>query len=442
MRRTLIRDALILTGDPAGTVHPRGGLLIEDSCIVWVGSGRPPEDKPADDVVDAHGLVAIPGLINGHTHASLSTQRGLCDDADLFAWAAHNYPTIRGLGDPEFRLGSEWACMELAHAGITTTVECCRYRPVLFAQAATQVGLRSLSGGLAVGTLMGRDVPPNWPGLVVETEAALERFGDDPRCRFFLGAHSPYNCPPDLLDDVRREADRLELGLGVHLAETRREDALIRQRHGVSPTRYLGEHGWLRPGTLAAHVVWPDEEDIRLLAESTTGMAHCPVSNAKLASGVAPVPRLRAAGIAVALGTDSVLSNNRLDLFGEMRAAALLQRATSGRADALTAADLFRMATLEGARAIGWDDQIGSLERGKQADIVLLNLGHPLGLTPERGLSDLVWAAGPEAVRHVLVAGRWVKRAGALVNIEEDARRAGIARELRAAAPLPAGGTR
>ncbi len=432
MPRTLVRDALILTGDAAGTAHQSGYLLIEDDRVASIGAGEPPAPLAADETVDARGRVAIPGLINCHTHASLTLHRGLCDDADLFAWATHNYPTIRRLTERHFLLGSELACFELAHAGITTIVECCRYRPVLFAEAAVQVGLRSLSGGLALATLMDRDVPPNWPNLIAETELALERFGGDSRCRFFLGAHSTYNCPPELLGEVRREADRLGLGLGVHLAETRREDALIRERHSVSPTRYLEQHGWLGPKTLAAHVVWPDEDDVALLAASGTGVAHCPVSNAKLASGVAPVPALQAAGVAVGLGTDSVLSNNRLDLFGEMKAAALIQRAATGRADALTAADVFRMATLDGARAIGWSDEIGSLEPGKQADLVLLELDHPLGLTPERALSDIVWASGPDTVRHVMAAGRWVVRDRELSQVDEHQRRAEIAQEAQA----------
>jgi 5-methylthioadenosine/S-adenosylhomocysteine deaminase len=430
MRRTLIRDALILTADSGGTAYARGHLGIEDGRIGSVGACDSDRAVHADEVVDGRGLVAIPGLVNCHTHASLTLHRGLCDDADLFAWAAHNYPTIRGLTERDFRFGSELACLELARDGITTTVECCRYRPALFAEAATAVGLRSLSGGLALAALMDRDVPPNWPALIAETELALARFGDDPRCRFFLGAHSTYNCPPELLREVRDEAARLGLGLGVHLAETRREDAVIRERYGCSPTRYLADHDWFGSNTLAAHVVWPDADDVALLAASGTGVAHCPVSNAKLASGVAPVPDLRAAGIPVGLGTDSVLSNNRLDLFGEMKAAALIQRATTGRADALTAADVFRMATLEGARAIGWADQIGSLEVGKQADLVLLEWDHPLGLTPERALSDLVWAGGPERVRDVMVGGEWVLRDRQLTRVDEPRRRAEIAREL------------
>lgn len=433
MPRTLVRNALILTGDAAGTASARGYLLIENDRLAAVGSGDPARPIAVDDTLDARGLVIIPGLVNCHTHASLTLQRGLCDDADLFAWATHNYPTIRGLTERDFRLGSELACFELAHAGITTTVECCRYKPLVFAEAATRVGLRSLSGGLALATLMDRDVPANWPSLVAETELAVERFGGDPLCRFFLGAHSPYNCPPELLADVRREAERLGLGLGAHLAETRREDTLVRERYGVSPVRYLAEQGWLGPNLLAAHVVWPDEDDVALLAASGTGVAHCPVSNAKLASGVAPVPALRAAGLAVGLGTDSVLSNNRLDLFGEMRTAALLQRVTTGRADALTTSDVFRMATLDGARAIGWADEIGSLEPGKQADLVCLALDHPLGLTPERALSDLVWTTGPAAVRHVMVAGRWVVRDGGLTRVDEQQRRDQIARQMQAA---------
>ncbi len=431
MARLLVRDVRILDPAQPAVGNARGYLLVDGDRIVATGSGQPPA-VAADEIFDGQGLVAIPGLINTHTHASLTAHRGLCDDADLFAWATHNYPTIRALTEREFRLGSELACFEMARAGITTAVECCRYSPSLFSEAATRVGIRSYSGGLAVSTVMGREVPPNWPDLVRETERALGAYGDDARCRFFLGAHSTYNCPPELLHDVRREADRLGIGLGVHLAETRREDALIRERYGVSPTRYLADHGWLGPQTLAAHVVWPDDADVALLAASGTGVAHCPTSNAKLASGVAPVLALRAAGIPVGLGTDSVLSNNRLDLFGEMKTAALLQRVTTGRADALTAADVFRMATLEGARALGRPD-LGTLAPGALADVALLEMDHPLGLTVERALSDLVWAIGPDAVRHVLVGGRWVVRDRTLVEVDEPARRAAIAAELQTA---------
>lgn len=432
MARRLIRNALILSPTAAEIITHHGYLQVDGDRIAKVAEGDPPPIDAVDETIDARGLTVIPGLINCHTHASLSLHRGLSDDTDLFAWAAHNYPTVRSLTERDFRFGNELACFEMAHAGITTVVECCRYRPVLFAEAATTIGLRSLSGGLAVGSLMGREIAPNWPALISETELALERFGDHPLCQFFLGGHSPYNCPPNLLEAVRRMAERLGIGLGIHLAETRREAQLVQAEHGLSPTEYLDAHGWLGPRTLAAHVVWPSATDIQLLARRGSSVAHCPVSNAKLASGVAPVGALRGAGVVVGLGTDSMLSNNRLDLFGEMKASALLQRVTADRADVLTAADVFRMATLEGAQAIGRAADLGSLEPGKLADLVLLELRHPLGLTGERALSDLVWATGPDAVQHVMVNGEWVVRDGALARVDETERRSIMAAELRA----------
>lgn len=430
-----VHNARILTPTPDGVDYIEGYLHLEGPRIAAIGVGAPPPGlaNAAQENVDARGLTVIPGLINCHTHASLTLHRGICDDADLFAWAANNYPTIRGLTERDFTLGNELACFELAHAGITTVVECCRYRPLLFAQSATSVGLRSLTGGLAVAQVMGRDVTPNWPGLISETELALEQFGDDPLCQFYLGAHSPYNCPPDLLDEVRDAADRLGVGLGIHLAETRREDTLIRESHDMSPTEYLDAHGWLGPRTLVAHAVWPSASDIDRLARTGTSVAHCPISNAKLASGVAPVQTMRSAGITVGLGTDSVLSNNRLDLFGEMKTAALLQRVVTESADALTASDVFRMATLDGARAIGRGSELGSLEPGKLADFIMLDLHHPLGMTAERALSDVVWATGRDAVRHVMVGGEWVVRDMRLTQTDETERRTAIAAEIRGA---------
>jgi 5-methylthioadenosine/S-adenosylhomocysteine deaminase len=429
MPRLHLVGAAVLTGDAAGTVFETGHVVIADGRIAAVGPGAPPPDTGAA-TVDASGLVAIPGLVNCHGHAWLTLPRGLSDDAALFEWAELNAPTLRLLTPDHFSGGSEIACFAMAHAGITTTVEACRYDPGIFAAAAMSVGIRCLVGGLARGPSPDPSLRPNWPSLVAETEAAQGRFGADPRCRFFIGAHSPYSCPPDLLDDVRREADRLALPLGIHLAETAREDALIRERHGMSPARYVDAHGWLTPRTLAAHAVHLNADDVALLAARGTAVAHCPVSNAKLASGIAPVPTLRAAGVAVGLGTDSVLSNNRLDLFAEMRAAALLQRASTQRADVLTTADVFRMATLDAARAIGWGGELGSLEPGKRADVVLLDVEHPLGLTAQRALSDVVWSAGPESVRDVMVEGRWIVRDRVLTQVDEHARREEIRRRL------------
>lgn len=430
MARLLIRDALILTGDAARTAFARGYLQIDGDQVSALGAGDPPDAVRADAVLDAAGQVVLPGLISCHGHAWLTAYRGLRDDDSLFMWAERNAPTLRRAGEGEFRAGSELACFDLARAGITTAVECVRHDPAIYAEFATRVGLRSLVGGMARGPSPDPQARPNWPSLVTETESAMARFAGDGRARFFLGAHAPYTCPPEVLLEVRREADRLGLPLGIHLAETEREHDLVRERYRVTPTRYLEEHGWLTPRTLAAHAVCLGPDDIAALARTNTAVAHCPVSNAKLASGIAPVPALRSAGVRVGLGTDSVLSNNRLDLFAEMRAAVLLQRATTHDARVLTAADAFAMATLEGARAIGWDDEIGSLERGKQADLVMLDLAHPLGLTPERALSDFVWAAGPEHVVNVMVAGRWVVRDRVLANVDELARRTAIARSL------------
>jgi 5-methylthioadenosine/S-adenosylhomocysteine deaminase len=430
MARLIVRDALILTGDAAGTAFARGYLQVDGDRVSALGPGDPPSPTGTGSVLDAAGLIVVPGLVSCHGHAWLTAYRGLRDDDGLFAWAERNAPTLRRAGEREFRAGSELACFELARAGITTAVECVRHDPAIYAEAAARVGLRSLIGGMARGPSPDPLARPNWPSLVAETESAMERFAGNARARFFLGAHAPYTCPPEVLLEVRREAERLGLPLGIHLAETEREHDIVRERYGVSPTRYLADQGWLTPRTLAAHAVCLDPDDVATLARTGTAVAHCPVSNAKLASGIAPVPALRDAGVRVGLGTDSVLSNNRLDLFAEMRAAALLQRATTRDARVLTAPDVFAMATLDGARAIGWDDEIGSLEPGKQADLVLLDLAHPLGMTPARALSDVVWAAGPEHVVHVMVAGQWVVRDRVLANVDESARRAALALSL------------
>jgi 5-methylthioadenosine/S-adenosylhomocysteine deaminase len=290
------------------------------------------------------------------------------------------------------------------------------------------MGMRSLSGALANSPALRSAGRPNWPLALEETLEAMREQDGNGLCRHYLGAHSPYNCTPELLREVKDAARKLDLPFVIHLAENRRETAIVQERHGTTPLRHLHALGLLDRRSILAHCVWLDEQELDLLAASGAGVAHNPVSNAKLASGVAPVQAMRARGVPIGLGTDGMLSNNAQDLFAEMKFGVLLARATSLDGFALTAADAFAMATIEGARVLGWDDEIGSLEAGKQADLVVLDLYHPLGLTPQRVLSDLVFAAGPQHVREVMVAGATVFAEGRLTRIDEAALRAQISR--------------
>jgi 5-methylthioadenosine/S-adenosylhomocysteine deaminase len=424
--RQILRNGFLCTGLPGGFIAD-GALVIEDGRIAWIGAAAAlPAQPAATPATDLGGRVVIPGLVNTHAHGGMSLHRGCCDEGDLFAWAAALSPYTSHLTLEDNRWGCTLAAMEMLRNGITTACDCTRFGAGIFAGVASAIGLRSLSGALANSPALRGAGRPNWPLALEETLAAMRDHAGNGLARFYLGAHSPYNCTPDLLREVKRAGAAHGLPFVIHLAETRREAAIIEARHGTTPLRHLHALGLLEPGTVLAHAVWLDEAEMDLLAASGAGVSHNPASNAKLASGVAPVAALRARGVPVGLGTDSTLSNNALSIFQEMKFGVLLARATRLDGAALTAADAFAMATLEGARVLGWQAEIGSLEPGKQADLVVLDLWHPLGMTPARALSDIVYAAGPQHVHQVMVAGSTVFGDGRLTRIDEPATRAAI----------------
>ena len=422
----LFLNADICTGLPGGFVKS-GAILTAGNKIAWIGYE---DDLPAAAAVaireDLGGRVVIPGLINTHAHGGLSTHRGCCDDGDLFQWAAALAPHTSALTVEDNRRGCTLAVLDMIRNGITTACDCTRYGAGVFASVASSIGMRSLSGALANSPELRRNGRPNWPLALHETRDAIADHQGDRLSRFYLGAHSPYSCTAELLQEVKREANALGVPFIIHVSENKSENDLIKQLHGKTPIAWLNDLGVLDSRSILAHCVWLDEADMAVLAHTGASVSHNPASNAKLASGVAPVPAMRKRGIPVGLGTDSTLSNNCLDLFQEMKMAVLLQRAISLDGYAMGAQDAFTMATLDGARVLGWDREIGSLEVGKQADFVVLALDHALGMTFERALSDIVYHAGPQNVRTVVIAGEPVFDQGKFTRIDEAEARASI----------------
>jgi 5-methylthioadenosine/S-adenosylhomocysteine deaminase len=287
---------------------------------------------------------------------------------------------------------------------------------------AREVGQRCLSGAMANSEEL-RPGAGNWPVIVEETERALVELPQDATgmTRYFLGAHSPYTCTADLLRASKREAERLDLPFDIHLAECQAEVDVIRERHGTTPLRLAHDLGLLDRRTILNHAVWIADDELEILAASGANVAHCPISNGKLASGVAPIRAFRAHGVPVGLGTDSTVSNNTLNMWEEMKVALLLQRATGHNARDITARDALAMATREAAVVVGMADEIGTLEVGRRADLQLVGLEHPRGLTPARVRSDLVWATRPEQVKIVIVNGETVYTEGRLTQVDESA---------------------
>jgi 5-methylthioadenosine/S-adenosylhomocysteine deaminase len=415
----LLHNAYVCTGENDGFVAD-GAILIRETKIVWIGRlADLPAQSSAVEKRDMGGRIIIPGLVNTHAHGGMSAHRGCCDEGNLFEWAQALAPHTSILTLEDNRYGCQLAVMEMVRNGITTACDCTRYGAGIFASVATSIGMRSLSGALANSPSLRKAGRPNWPLALEETQAALVEHAGNGLARFYLGAHSPYSCTPELLVEVKQAANPLGLPYVIHVAESAIEVEMIRERHGTTPFRHLYQLGVIDDRSILAHCVWLDDEEITLLAESGAGVAHNPISNAKLASGIAPVPAMRRAGIPVGLGTDSTVSNNSLDIFQEMKFSVLLQRASTLDAHISGAPDAFAMATSEGARVLGWADQIGTLAPGKEADLVVLDLDHPLGRTPERILSDLVYRAGPSHVHDVMVAGKVIFSAGQFTNIDE-----------------------
>jgi len=418
MTATLLTNLYLCDGTPDGFL-PDAAILVEDAVVRWTG---PATAAPAaDSRRDLKGRTVIPGLINTHAHGGMSLQRGCCDHGDLFEWAQAIAPFTSVLTEEDNRFGCELAVMEMLRNGITTACDCTRFNAGLFSDVATAIGMRSLSGALANSPEFRKAGRPNWPLALEETRAAMARHAGNGLVRHYVGAHSPYSCTPELLRETKAAADALGVPFVIHLAENARESEIVQERYGTTPFRFLHGLGVLDERSILAHCVCLDADEIEMLAACGAGVAHNPVSNAKLASGVAPVPELRRAGVPVGLGTDSTVSNNSLDIFQEMKASILLQRAVRLDAHVCGAGDAFAMATREGARVLGWDDEIGTLEPGKQADLVVLDLDHPLGRTAGRVLSDLGYRAGPQHVREVMVAGRTVYADGRFTTIDADA---------------------
>lgn len=415
----VVRGAAIYAGNHQQDCYLDGALIITDGRIEWIGDAGDMPNAPGAETLDLGGRVLMPGLVNTHAHGGMGLHRGCCDAGDLFSWARSIAPHTSTLTLAQARHGCWQAVLEMVSQGITTVCDCTRYGAGVFASVASAVGMRSLSGALANSPSLRPDGRPNWPLALEETEAAMQAHAGDGLSRFYLGAHSPYSCTPELMVAVKEAARERGLPFVIHVSESAKEVDLVLQRHGCRPVELLHRLGLLDRQTVLVHCVWLTEHEQQLIAESGAGVAHNPVSNAKLASGVAPVPGLRARGVPVGLGTDSTVSNNSLNLFQEMKFAALLQRAHREDALLMTAPDLLSMAGAEGAQVLGWDADIGSLEVGKQADMVALDLSHPLGWTAERLRSDLVYAAGPQHVFSVTVAGETIYRAGRFPCIDE-----------------------
>lgn len=414
----LVRNATIVCGDAAGSVIFDGALGVSEGRIVSIGPAEAVEAAAAR-VVDAAGMLLAPGLVNTHCHAGDSLFRGLIEELPLEPWLQRVWRAEKAILTPEtVRLGATLGFVELLLGGVTTTLDMF-WHPGEAVAAARALGVRVATGGMffdGVG-------PDGLTAAVRAVEAArfLEDFAGAPDVLPGVFPHGAYTVGPEGLVSAKRMAREAGALYSVHAAETQAENAFVSGCYGVSVIRHLEALGVLDPQTILAHCVWLDDEEIAILARTGAHVVHNPVSNLKLASGIARVPDLLAAGVPVTLGTDGAISGNDLDLWMTLRLAATLHRGATLRADAVSAQQAWRMVTLDAAAALGAADRIGSLEIGKWADMILIDLRPAHAVPLFDPLTHLVFSTAKSDVRHVFVGGRQVVADRRPVGIDLEA---------------------
>jgi 5-methylthioadenosine/S-adenosylhomocysteine deaminase len=416
---TVIHARHVVPVVPAGRVLDDHAVVVEAGRIRQIlhsQEARAQHPGAQHTVLPTHAL--IPGLVNLHTHAAMSLMRGLADDLPLMEWLTqHIWPAeSRHVSAAFVHDGTLLACAEMIRGGITCFNDM-YFFPEEAARAALAAGMRAALGIICIEfpTAYASD-PQDYLHKGFATRDALKH---EPLLSFCMAPHAPYTVSDASFERIVTYAEELQLPVHLHLHETLDEIKESVARFGVRPLARMQSLGVLGPGLVAVHAVHLEPAEIAALHAAGSHVAHCPSSNLKLASGIAPLPALRAAGVNIGLGTDGAASNNRLDLFEEMRTAALIAKGASGNPTAVPAEEVLGMATLGGARALGLDGQIGSIEAGKWADLTAVNLG-ALELSPcYHPISHLVYAAGRQHVSHVWVGGHLLLDNGRLTTLDQ-----------------------
>jgi len=417
----IVRGGTIVTMDADRRLIENGAIAIKGGRIVAIGSRADIERRHrAREVIEAGGKVVIPGLINGHTHVPMTLFRGLADDLDLQEWLTkYIFPAeAKNVTEQFVRAGTRLGLAEMVRGGTTTYCDMYYFEDAI-ADETSKAGVRGVLGETVI------DFPVADNKTHAEAMAYTERFINKWKGHALVtpavAPHAPYTVSEEHLRAVRALSDRTGAPIVIHISETKYEVDESLKAKGASPVDYLNRIGFLNNRVIAAHVVWPSDEEIALLKKLGVGVVHNPQSNMKLASGVAPVPAMLKQDLALGLGTDGAASNNDLSMWEEMDTAAKLHKLFSKDPKVVTAEQAFEMATIRGARALHMEKEIGSLEKGKRADLVIVDLD-ALNQTPFFNIySDLVYATKATDVRTVVIEGRVVMRDRKLLTLDEAA---------------------
>jgi 5-methylthioadenosine/S-adenosylhomocysteine deaminase len=397
----LIKDVSLLV---SGQLIKGRDVLVEGNRITEIG--RDLLADPSEETIDGHGKLAIPGLVNAHTHLAMTLFRGYADDMALMPWLQEKiWPLEARLTREDIRWGVKLGCLEMIRFGVTCYNDMYYFMDEA-ARATKEMGLRAVLSGVVFDSR---------PEFQKEAESFIKQWKGDDLISPAVGPHAIYTCSEDTLLWAKETAEKNDVLLHIHLSETRGEVEDSLKNHGKSPVEYLDSLGWLGPKVLAAHCVWLSDNDISLLAGHRVNVAHCPVSNLKLAAGIAPIEKLLAAGVNVCIGADGASSNNNLNLFEEMKVAAIVQKNALSRPDALKAEEVWRMGTENAYRAFGLD--LG-LRKGALADIALIDLRRPW-FTPETSMvSHLIYGISG-GVDTTIVNGNVLMRDGVIPGEEQ-----------------------
>lgn len=429
--KILIR-AMVLPMTGPEDFYPEGEIAIENDRILFVGEkGTAPESFVPDRIIDLPNDVVMPGLINTHTHAAMTMLRSYADDLPLMPWLQTKvWPFEDKLTDEDIYWGTLLALGEMIQSGTTTMLD--MYASMnQVAEAVLEAGTR----GVLTRGLIGNG--PNGEKALAENIELIKKYhgSGNGRLQVMFGPHAPYTCSGEYLQRVKREADRLGVGIHIHVAETEDEIKTIHEQYGKTPVEWLDELGIFGGQVVAAHCVHLTENDRKILAERKVSVAHNPESNMKLNSGTAPIPELRILGVTVGLGTDGASSNNNLDMFGEMRSAAFQQKLVKG-STALPAYEVLQMATVDGAKVLGLQD-VGMLVPGYKADLITIDFDQPHFYPRFSVPAHLVYVAHAGDVRTVMVDGKILMEERRLKTIdikkvcqEVERRAKGIAAEF------------
>lgn len=417
MRNTVIFNACIITMNKGMEVIKNGSIWIEQDSIKVIRSGK--IEVPCAEYFDAKGMIVMPGFVNTHTHVPMTMLRGYADDLPLHTWLnEHIFPAEARMVTPEnVSIATQLAFIEMIKSG-TTCFNDMYFFEDLIGSEAKKAGIRGVIGESLI------DFPTpsfkNVPEGVRRCEELIQLWQGDTTIHPGICVHSPYTCSKETLQLAKEIADKYNTRLHIHVSETRKEVEDITARTGMTPAEYLYSIGLLDRNVTAAHAVWLTPKETELFARTGTSIAHCPKSNLKLASGIADTDTYLKAGVNVGIGTDGSASNNTLDMVEETRFAALLPKGIHYNPEAVNARTALQMATINGARALGLDHLIGSLEPGKRADLIVIHADASNMIPVYDEYSAIVYAANSKNIRSSMVNGKWIMRDREVMNIDKE----------------------